>query len=223
MEERMITQIYGITDPDYAVEVCHLGADRIGLVICEDESITPDGLTMEEARAIKAVVPDEVTVIGLTFSTDLDEIEAMVRELGADVLHLSAIDVLGPGEVRKLLQRVPGLKVMQAIPVRDEGAVELAVEFEELVESILLDTAFEGVKVGATGKTHDWSVSRRIVEECSKPVILAGGLSPQNVAEAIKTVRPWGVDSFTLTSYPDNLKRKDLGLVREFIDAARRA
>jgi phosphoribosylanthranilate isomerase len=77
----------------------------------------------------------------------------------------------------------------------------------------------------ASGQTHDWTISRRIVEESAIPVILAGGLSPDNVAEAIRAVRPWGVDSLTHTNQPlpGGGFRKDRERVRRFVAAARGA
>ena len=87
-----------------------------------------------------------------------------------------------------------------------------------------LDTSHpETGTVGATGHVHDWGLSAEIVAASSSPVILAGGLGPDNVTEAIKRVQPAGVDSETRTSRPDSRRRKDLALVEEFIDHARRA
>ena len=137
------------------------------------------------------------------------------------MLHLSGIDELAFDGVKELLRRVPALKIMQAIPVRDEEAIAQAKQFAPICESILLDTPMEGVKIGATGRTHDWSISARIVEAIDKPVVLAGGLNVENGGAAIQAVKPWGVDSFTLTSYADNLQRKDLDKVRDFIRAAK--
>ncbi len=71
--------------------------------------------------------------------------------------------------------------------------------------------------------THDWSISRKIVESVSIPVILAGGLSADNVAEAIEAVRPWGVDSYTHTNHPGDRMNKDLTQVRAFVSNARNA
>ena len=78
-------------------------------------------------------------------------------------------------------------------------------------------------KFGAVGKTHDWSVSRRIVEEQTTPVVLAGGLKPENVAEAIRAVRPAGVDSFSQTNRTDGSYRKDFDRVRRFHEEAQAA
>jgi phosphoribosylanthranilate isomerase len=75
--------------------------------------------------------------------------------------------------------------------------------------------------VGATGRTHDWSISRQIVEQFGVPVILAGGLSPENVAESIQQVRPWAVDSNTATNNPGDPVKKDMRRVAAFVAAVR--
>ncbi|MBP2681380.1 MAG: phosphoribosylanthranilate isomerase, partial [Candidatus Krumholzibacteriota bacterium] len=94
--------------------------------------------------------------------------------------------------------------------------------FAPFVDAFLTDTFDESTgRWGATGKTHDWSVSRRLVERSSRPVILAGGLTPQNVARAIREVRPAGVDAHT--GVEDSRGRKDRSLVERFVAEARRA
>ena len=86
----------------------------------------------------------------------------------------------------------------------------------------LLDTKVRGLPgVGASGLTHDWRISRRIVESVGIPVILAGGLSAENVAGAIEAVQPWGVDSNTATNAPGSPVEKDLDRIRAFVAAVR--
>jgi phosphoribosylanthranilate isomerase len=87
----------------------------------------------------------------------------------------------------------------------------------------MLDSGAKGPAfVGASGETHDWSVSRTVVERSRVSVILAGGLSADNVADAIATVRPWGVDSFTHTDFPGQRGKKDPARVQAFVAAALR-
>ena len=112
--------------------------------------------------------------------------------------------------------------MMVTIPVRDAGAVELARRYAPCSDFLLLDTAdpASGV-VGATGHTHDWTVSARVVAAVDVPVFLAGGLGPENVGEAIRQVRPAGVDSETRTSCGHDRRRKDPDKVRRLIEIAR--
>jgi phosphoribosylanthranilate isomerase len=113
--------------------------------------------------------------------------------------------------------------LMRSIPVVDEASIDIARSYDGIVDFLLLDSHRESDRqIGALGVTHDWSISRRIVELVRTPVILAGGLGPDNVADAIRAVRPAGVDSKTKTDQ-DGSHRKDLDRVRRFHEAARAA
>jgi len=110
--------------------------------------------------------------------------------------------------------------LMRSIPIVDEASIALARSYEGIADFLLLDSHRESDRqIGALGVTHDWSISRRIVEAVKIPVILAGGLGPNNVAEAIRAVRPAGVDSKTKTDR-DGSHQKDLDRVRRFQEAA---
>ena len=110
-----------------------------------------------------------------------------------------------------------------ALPCRQELENRNAAVTRDVLGRELLDSGAKGLpKLGATGETHDWSVARAVVERSRLPVILAGGLSADNVAQAIAAVRPWGVDSFTHTDVPGNRGKKDPARVRAFIAAALR-
>ena len=114
---------------------------------------------------------------------------------------------------------------MQAISVEDMSAVKFAKEYEDVSDYFILDTSTSLVKgVGASGKVHDWNVSKAIVDSVKIPVVLAGGLSPENVREAIERVKPWGVDSLTHTNktLDDGNFVKDIIKVREFFINATR-
>jgi phosphoribosylanthranilate isomerase len=216
-------QIYGVTDVATALEVARLGADHIGfiagrygLVACE--------VDFETARAIAEALPPSAKAVALTMATRVDEILDMVATVGPDILHISTdpLDV-GPAAIAELRRRLPpDVLLMKAIPVtRVDETLQLVRTFEPWTDIFLLDTKVEGLPgVGATGQTHDWEVSRRVVEVVRKPVILAGGLTPENVVEAVRFVRPWGVDSFSGTNVPGT-SVKDLARVQAFVTAVR--
>ena len=126
------------------------------------------------------------------------------------------------GTVQRLRDELAPVRVMVTVPVRDIGAVDVARRFAGCADLLLLDTAdpSNGV-VGATGHTHDWAVSAEIVAAVDVPVLLAGGLGPDNVGEAIRRVRPAGVDSETRTSHSHDRRRKDPDKVRRLIQIAR--
>ena len=108
---------------------------------------------------------------------------------------------------------------MQAVLVDDESAVDRAKKYAQYCDLILTDSGLApDTGIGASGLTHDWSIDARIVAECGKPVIMAGGLGPDNVAAAIEQCKPYGVDSLTKTSikYDGGRMEKDIDKVRQF-------
>jgi phosphoribosylanthranilate isomerase len=145
-----------------------------------------------------------------------------VAQTVPDILHLGTVpEALGPEAVVTLKTRFPDLQLMRTIPVIDEQSLLLAQQYDGLVDYLLLDTYQPGeTQVGATGAPHDWDLSRRIVRSVHTPVILAGGLGPQNMADAIRTVGPAGVDSKTHTDQ-DGGPCKDIEKVRAFVRIAK--
>jgi phosphoribosylanthranilate isomerase len=110
---------------------------------------------------------------------------------------------------------------MRSVPVYGEESIDIARTYEGIANYLLLDSHRPSDKqIGALGVPHDWSISRRIVEAVGTSVILAGGLDPDNVAQAIGVVRPAGVDSKTKTDR-EGSHAKDLERVRRFHEAAR--
>jgi phosphoribosylanthranilate isomerase len=151
----------------------------------------------------------------------------MVRTVQPDVLHLCGTPgAVGPEAVADLRRSLPGVAIMQAIAVTGLEAIDLARSYEPVVDFLILDSVDAEIPgVGAAGVVHDWEVSAAIVAAVDVPVVLAGGLSSDNVSAAVAAVGPWGVDSLTFTNRPiDNGGfRKDLNRVGQFVAAARSA
>ncbi len=149
----------------------------------------------------------------------------MALAVQPDILHLCGLEnSVPPQAVLRLRDLMPDLPIMQAVSVAGVDAVEVALSYQDVADYLILDTqAPEIAGIGASGVTHDWNISRSIVENCRLPVILAGGLSPGNVREAIAKVQPWGVDSLTHTNYnlPQGGFRKDLDKISQFVAAAK--
>jgi phosphoribosylanthranilate isomerase len=128
--------------------------------------------------------------------------------------------LLSPKDAAKLKAKLPGMLIMRSIPVLGAVSIDIARSYDGIADFLLLDSHREADRqIGALGVTHDWSISRRIVELVKTPAILAGGLGPDNVADAIRSVRPAGVDSKTKTDR-DGSHQKDLDRVRRFQEAA---
>lgn len=149
----------------------------------------------------------------------------MVTTVMPDILHLSGdIAKFSAEEVKKLKERVPGLKIMQALPANDSRVYQYVKDYESVSDFFLIDTVIAGATdIGATGLMHDLQIDKKIVESTKVPCIIAGGLGPANVAEAIRIVHPYGVDSLTRTNLDKSkgLPGKDPQKVKAFIKAVR--
>jgi phosphoribosylanthranilate isomerase len=217
----MIVQIYSMTSIADAVATAEAGADLIGVVIAEP-GIVPEGIGAEAARAVLSAIRPRARGVALSLSDDRDEICAMADAVRPDILHVTAREI-EPEDCAWIRTRIAPIRLLRAIAVRAGETLSEADAHQECADYLMLDSGAKNLpSLGATGETHDWSVSRTIVERSRIPVILAGGLSADNVGDAIAAVRPWGVDSFTHTDVPGNRGKKDPARVRAFIAAALR-
>ncbi|MFB6103632.1 MAG: hypothetical protein ABEJ57_00915 [Halobacteriaceae archaeon] len=215
----MLVQIYSLTHPDDVAACVEAGVDHIG-VVAGDQAL-PAAVSNARARTLFEAIPATCRSVALTVATDVEAIIDYARALEPDILHLSSAPERVPVPAMQTLRaRLPDIELMKAIDVTAETAVATAERFAPVSDWLLLDTVTDAVEgVGASGETHDWTVSRHIVDTVDVPVILAGGLSPENVAEAIRAVDPAGVDSYTHTSRTET--RKDHDRVAAFVDNAR--
>ena len=107
------------------------------------------------------------------------------------------MDAVRIEDYKILRENLPNIKLIQVIHVTGEESVEEAKRYSEVADMILLDSGNPNLEIkelGGTGRVHNWELSRKIVQSISKPVFLAGGLKPDNIREAIETVKPYGVD-----------------------------
>ena len=216
----VFVQIYGITTAEDAVAVDRLGPDSVGVVL--DEGVpTWDAVDADTARAIVKALP-HVRVAALSLSTDPDRILATVKTIGPDIVHLARADAMDDGTLQRIRAKVEPAQLLLTVPVDGPGAIDVARRLSEVGDSLLLDTKHPDTGVvGASGHTHDWSISADIVNTLDITVVLAGGLGPDNVRDAITAVRPFGVDSETRTSLDSDRRRKDIAKVESFISLAR--
>jgi phosphoribosylanthranilate isomerase len=178
---------------DEAFTAIRLGASAIGLV-----SRMPSGpgpIDEELIARIVSAVPSTVDTFLLTSETTATDIAAQQRRTRVSTLQL--VDRVESGAHHALRASLPGVKVVQVIHVTGEDSLDEALALAADVDALLLDSGNPRLPVkelGGTGRRHDWAISRRIVESSPVPVYLAGGLNASNVAEAIETVVPFGVD-----------------------------
>jgi len=221
----MKIQIYTMQTVEEARAVVALGVDHVG--ITPADSALPGEVSFSTARNIVESIRNSAVSIALSVESDLDTIEQMVRKVHPDILHLCGPEnMLRSDGIRLLRKRLPDVPIMQAVSVAGPESLDIAREYQDVVDYLILDTQTPDIiGIGASGKTHDWRISREIVKRVNIPVILAGGLSPDNVAEAIRVVQPWGVDSLTHTNRPIQGGGfcKDLDRIRQFVMAAKGA
>ncbi len=212
-------QIAGVSTVEEALAATAAGADALGFTVRLPTGLH-DGLTEAKARRIIAALPPFVASVAITYVDHAREAIELCRYLGVSTLQLHGD--FPTRELPMLRRGLPHLKLIRAVHVTGPEAVARARTLEPDADAIILDTYDPTTgRRGATGKVHDWNVSRALVEQVARPVILAGGLTPENVADAIRTVRPWGVDVHTGIEAADGAR--DLERMRRFIDAAKRA
>ena len=217
----MIVQIYETQNSEEARKLVEAGVDHVGVLVGKGEY--PREFSPEQAIDILQTVTGAAKKIVLSLSGNLQDIIEIVNKANPDILHLGTVpESLFPDDLQKLKKQFPHLKMMRSIPVRDKESVDLAKQYDGIADYLLLDTQKIGeTQVGATGETHDWAVSRKIVESVSIAVVLAGGLGPDNVAEAISRIHPFGVDSKTKTDKTGS-HEKDIEKVKRFVRIAKK-
>jgi phosphoribosylanthranilate isomerase len=218
----VLTQIYEVSTADEASAISAMGVDHVGVLVGDAQF--PRELPVSTAARIASAIVPPAKFSALFLTSDIVAIASWARELGPAIVHLGgSADLLLPKDVALLKRMLPDAAMMRSVPVFGEESVAIAVSYAGVADFLLLDSYRPADRqIGALGVPHDWRISRRIVELARIPVILAGGLGPDNVAEAIQIVRPAGVDSKTKTDR-DGSHAKDLERVRRFHEAARAA
>jgi phosphoribosylanthranilate isomerase len=169
------------------------GASALGLVseMPSGPGVIADALIAE----IAAQVPPPVATFLLTCRQAAEEIIAQHAVCRTSTIQL--VDYVPVDQLQKLRTGLPGIKLVQVIHVVDQESVDEARTSAPFVDALLLDSGNQKLPVkelGGTGRTHDWTLSRRIRETAGRPVFLAGGLNRDNVVEAVRTVQPFGLD-----------------------------
>ena len=169
------------------------GASALGLV-----SSMPSGpgvISEDLIAEVSAAIPVGITSVLLTSQQNPASIIEQHQKCRTNAIQLcDRLSVITP---RELQDAMPGTDIMQVIHVTGQNSIEEAVSIAPFVNAILLDSGNKSLPIkvlGGTGKIHDWKISREIRDRVEVPVYLAGGLTPENVAEAIREVSPFGVD-----------------------------
>ena len=200
-------KVCGITNPKDARSAAEYGADAIGLVFAQ----SPRRVGVKEAREIAATLPDGVLKVGVFVDEGPERMLRIALEVGLDLVQLHGDET--PEAVSAV--RAGGLRVIKALRVRDTGSLVRAMGGYE-ADLFLLDAYSEKAR-GGTGERFDWEVAKSLTGRDN--ILVSGGLTPENVREAIRFFEPYGVDASS--SLEDAPGKKNVERVRRFIVAAK--
>ena len=182
-----------ISSIDEAKMAIEFGASALGLVAKMPSG--PGVITDEEILQITKSIPPTIASFLLTSETSAEKIIEHHKRTFTNTIQI--VDKLTEGTYQKIKEALPAIKIVQVIHVIDESTIEEAVRISYLVDALLLDSGNPNLKIkvlGGTGRVHNWTISRKIVAQSKVPVFLAGGLTSENVRQAIEQVQPFGID-----------------------------
>lgn len=214
----MKVKICGIRTPEEALKVCQLRPDALGILVGFDKETAPNVVSVKQAREIVEAVKTLPYFVATFLLTDKDDPETnyeFASQIGNS--HLQLLGDVTPEGIVQLKEKLPQIEMVKVVHITGLESIATAGRYDncEAVNALLLDSRIGFQKRGGTGKIHNWPISWEIVTSSRKPVWLAGGLKVNNVAEAIKQVKPCGVDVETGVQNPDGSKNYEL--IREFI------
>ena len=182
--------ISSLQEAELAIE---LGASAIGLV--SEMPGGPGVISENLISEIASSVPKNIDTFLLTSKQSSKEIVEQLKRCKTNTVQI--VDNLVSGSYSIIRNEIPKIKIVQVLHVQNEKSIEDALKIQNSVDAILLDSGNQNLEIkelGGTGKTHNWEISKAIVEQIKIPLYLAGGLNSQNIIEAITTVKPYGVD-----------------------------
>jgi phosphoribosylanthranilate isomerase len=210
-------QIAGVSSLDEAMFCAQAGVDAVGFTL-EVPGGIHDGLTWERAASIIQKLPGRIWKVAITYLKSFEEISHLI-----DVVRPDAVQFHGGISAQHLSffrKKYSTIKTIGRVTVLNEDSIALAAGFDSMLWDCIILDSMDPItgRLGATGIPHDWSLSSRIVKNSVLPVILAGGLTPENVVQAIITVMPAGVDAHT--GVEDSDGSRNLGKIEAFAKAA---
>ncbi len=193
MAHRIRVKVCCIQNQDEANLAVSKGVDALGLVGPMPSG--PGVISNEIIHQISRSISPPTATFLLTSETTATGILQHHQKVRTSVIQL--VDEVDQKDLESLREELPGIKLVQVIHVSGSESIEAALEVSSYIDALLLDSGNPNLDIkelGGTGRTHNWEISRAIVEQSTKPVFLAGGLNPDNVSKAIDFVRPFGVD-----------------------------
>jgi len=182
----MRVKICGITQPQQSVAIASLGATALGF-ICVPTS--PRYVTILQIRAAVAQLPENIDKIGVFANATIPEINQTVVDSGLTGVQLHGDEP--PEFCYQLRQFLPNVEIIKALRINNLEQLDMAANYSQYTDTLLLD-AYHPQQLGGTGKTLDWTMLEQFSPSC--PWFLAGGLTPDNIVEALSQVNPSGID-----------------------------
>ncbi len=182
-----------ISSIDEARMAIHFGASALGLVANMPSG--PGIISDEEIRSISTIIPPGIASFMLTCETSAEAIILHHQQTSTNTIQI--VDELKKGTYQQIRAALPAIKLVQVIHVIDESTIDEAIQIAESVDALLLDSGNPNLSIkelGGTGRVHNWTLSKKIVEQSKVPVFLAGGINATNVQQAIEQVQPFGLD-----------------------------
>ncbi|MBI2867809.1 MAG: phosphoribosylanthranilate isomerase [Chloroflexi bacterium] len=218
MRKKTHIKICGLREPEHAIAAAKLGADFLGLVFARSKrQVTPEQATAV-ARAVRAALPQPPAIVGVFAGSPAPDVNRIAEECGLDLVQLSGRESWAyASQIARPVIKVIHIDEAGFGP---EGLATIATHCAEASlrgHRVLLDSASDRV-MGGSGKTFDWAIAAELSREFD--FLLAGGLTPANVADAVTIANPWGVD---VSSGVETGGVKDIAKIEAFITAARNA
>ena len=214
-------QVAGVIDQQEAKMLVECGVNYLGFPL--RLPVNKEDLTEVDAKSIiKNLQPPNYGIV-ISYSSTAEEAIELCANVGVNIIQLHGPITIE--ELVKLKSLKPEIQIIKSLVIHNDNVLQLLNTMNELephVDAFITDTYDPKTGAsGATGKTHDWEISKKFVELSSKPIILAGGLNADNVFDAISKVKPAGVDVHT--GVEDSSGRKEKRLVKKFIDQSIKA
>lgn len=214
-------QVAGVIDLAEAEMLINCGVTFLGFPL--RLPVNKEDCTEEEAASIIAQTKNRVKSVAITYLNQADEIIEFCKKLNVNIIQLHGD--ISIDELQKLKSVAPELSIIKSLVMKQGNFNHLEIlvtSAQNYVDAFITDTFDPTTGAsGATGKTHDWKLSRKLVELSNKPIILAGGMNHLNVYDAMIAVKPAGVDTHTGVEGIDG--RKDFDKVKKFVEEAKRA
>ena len=196
-------KICGITNYDDAMAAVDAGADALGFIFAK----SPRQVEPEQARDIIMKLPPFVKTVGVFVNEDNKRINELINYCGIDNVQLHGDE--NPETCKMFMPRS-----IKALKIKDESSIEQCDRYNETVKAFLLDT-YSKTAEGGTGKTFNWDLALK-VKKLGIPIILAGGISPSNINEAIEKVKPYAID--LSSGVEERPGKKDHALIKNFFE-----